>query len=90
MQTDVIWIPRVGDLIKRRNDPDAPEHTVMGVRGGGALRTVALDAGLTRWWTSDMFELCYPPARPAPVEEVSAEQAPPSVVQIPDDGFDEA
>ncbi len=68
MQTEETWIPRVGDLIRRRNDPEAPEHRVMGVRGGGHQRSVALDAGLTRWWTSDMFELCNPPP-PKPVEE---------------------
>ncbi len=73
MTSDVIWIPRIGDLIRRRNDPDAPTHTVMGIRGGGSERAVALDAGLTRWWTSDMFEPCVPPARLSPVEEVAAE-----------------
>lgn len=58
----VSWTPRVGDAIRRRNDPDAPRHTVMAVRGSGTSCTVVIDGSPNRWWDGDQFE----PADPLP------------------------
>jgi hypothetical protein len=62
--SDTTWTPRVGEMIKRRNDPDAPGHKVTAVRGTGPSCTVVLDHMPNRWWTTDMFEPAHPIHRP--------------------------
>ena len=63
------WVPRIGESIKRRGDPEAPRHYVTGVKGVGAYRTVSIDATQSRWWATDMFEPFDPYVPPAPVVE---------------------
>ena len=58
--SDFTWTPRVGEAIKRRNDPDAPRHTVTAVRGSGPACTVLIDGNMRRWWDRDVFESAEP------------------------------
>ncbi len=66
------WTPNVGEVIKRRNDSDAPHHTVTAVRGSGRACTVLIDGNTKRWWDGDMFEPAEPGVRRAAVASVEA------------------
>ncbi len=68
----MIWTPRVGEMIKRRNDSDAPCHTVTGVRGFGESCAVLIDGIERRWWDGDLFEPAEPGERPVAVASVEA------------------
>ncbi len=79
METYDSWVPRVGEAIKRKNDPEAPRHLVTGIRGKGAYRTVSIDAGQKRWWATDLFEPADPVAR------VEAPPPPTPVIEAPEE-----
>jgi hypothetical protein len=60
-----LWTPQVGETIKRRDDPDAPPHKVLAVRGSGISCTVLIDGYGDRWWDGAMFEPVGPVRQPA-------------------------